>query len=72
MFGIGIYNAIIGNDRSTDEVCRLINQPRTKKDAKLYYKIYSKDVDYDPENEDDVSEEEMQHILSYLMIFVTY
>ena len=65
MFGIGIYNAIIGNDRSTDEVCRLINAPRSKKDAKLYYKIYSKDVDYDPENEDDVSEEEMQHILSY-------
>ena len=65
MFGIGIYNAIIGNDRSTDEVCRLINSPRNKKDAKAYYKIVSKDVDYDPESENDVSEEEMQHILSY-------
>lgn len=65
MFGIGIYNAIIGNDRSTDEVCRLINSPRTKKEAKVYYKIYAKDVDYDPETEDDVSEEEMQHILGY-------
>ena len=35
LFGIGIYNAIIGNDRSVDEVCNLINRPRTKKDAKI-------------------------------------
>ena len=65
MFGIGIYNAIIGTDRSTDVVCRLINSPRSKKEAKLYYKIDSKAVEYDPEDENDVSEEEMQHILSY-------
>lgn len=65
LFGIGIYNAIIGKDRSTDEVCRLINSPRSKKDAKSYYKISSKNVDYDPEDENDVSEEEMQHILGY-------
>ena len=65
LFGIGIYNAIIGNDRSTDEVCRLINKPRSKKEAKVYYKIDAKKVDYDPEDENDVSEEEMQHILSY-------
>lgn len=65
MFGIGIYNAIIGTDRSTDVVCKLINSPRSKKEAKTYYKIDSKAVDYDPEDENDVSEEEMQHILSY-------
>ena len=39
LFGIGIYNAIIGNDRSTEEVCKLINRPRTKKEAKTYYKM---------------------------------
>ena len=39
LFGIGIYNAIIGQDRSIDEVCKLINKPRNKKEAKLYYKI---------------------------------
>ena len=65
LFGIGIYNAIIGNDRSTDEVCRLINRPRSKKEAKIYYKIDVEDVSYRPESEDEVSEEEMQHILSY-------
>ena len=46
LFGIGIYNAIIGNDRSTDEVCRLINSPRSKKEAKVYYQIDSKTVEY--------------------------
>ncbi|MCI9063752.1 MAG: hypothetical protein HFJ17_04035 [Clostridia bacterium] len=65
LFGIGIYNAIIGNDRSTGEVCRLIQQPRSKKQAKLYYKIDTEEVNYRPENENDVSEEEMQNILMH-------
>ena len=33
LFGIGVYNALLGNDRSMEEVCRLINKPRTKKEA---------------------------------------
>ena len=65
LFGIGIYNAIIGNDRSVDEVCNLINRPRTKKDAKIYYKIDSEDVNYQAENENDVSEMEIQNILAH-------
>ena len=39
LFGIGIYNAIIGNDRSVEEVCRLINRPRTKKKQKHIIKL---------------------------------
>ncbi len=65
LFGIGIYNAIIGTDRSVDEVCRLLNRPRSKKDAKLYYKIESEDVNYKSENENDVSELEIQNILAH-------
>lgn len=65
LFGIGIYNAIIGNDRSATEVCRLINRPRSKKEAKIYYKIDADDVTYDPENENDVSELEIQNILAH-------
>ena len=65
LFGIGIYNAIIGTDRSVDEVCRLINRPRSKKDAKQYYKIESEDVNYKSENENDVSELEIQNILAH-------
>ena len=31
LFGIGIYNAIIGNDRSVEQVCKLINKLLKKK-----------------------------------------
>ena len=65
LFGLGIYNAIIGNDRSTEEICRLIERPRSKKQAKIYYKIDSEEVQYKQENENDVSEEEMQNILMH-------
>lgn len=65
LFGIGIYNAIIGQDRSIMEVCRLINRPRTKKEAKLYYKIEVESVNYKTENENSVSEEEVQNILAH-------
>ena len=62
IFGLGIYNAIIGQDRSIDEVCRLINKPRNKREAKQYYKIESDSVNYQPENENNVSEVEIQNI----------
>ena len=65
LFGIGIYNAIIGKDRSTEEVCRLINKPRSKKEAKIYYKIDSGNVGYEVEDDSDVSEVEMQNILNH-------
>ncbi|MBR3163455.1 MAG: hypothetical protein IKF17_05100 [Clostridia bacterium] len=65
LFGIGVYNAIIGNDRSIDEVCRLINKPRLKKEAKTYYQIDSENVSYKAENENDVSEVEIQNILAH-------
>ena len=65
LFGIGIYNALIGNDRSVDNVCNLLNKPRVKKEAKVYYKIDSDDVSYQAENENDVSEVEIQNILAH-------
>ncbi|MCI8273940.1 MAG: hypothetical protein HFJ55_07705 [Clostridia bacterium] len=65
LFGIGIYNAIIGNDRSVNEVSRLINRPRSKKEAKIYYQIDAEDVSYEKEDENDVSELEIQNILAY-------
>lgn len=65
LFGIGIYNALLGNDRSMEQVCRLINQPRLKKEAKMYYKIDADDVSYDPKSEKEVSELEIQNILNH-------
>ena len=65
LFSISIYNAILGEDRTIDEVCRLINKPRTKKEAKLYYKIDSEDAKYEREKENEVSETELQNILRH-------
>lgn len=65
LFSIGIYNALIGTDRNIDEICKLLKVPRTKKEAKLYYKIDSEEVAYQSENENDVSEAEIQSIISH-------
>ncbi len=65
LFGIGIYNALLGNDRSMEQVCRLINKPRVKKEAKSYYKIDADDVNYSNKSEKEVSELEIQNILTH-------
>ena len=65
LFGIGIYNALLGQDRSTTNVCNLLNKPRSKKEAKIYYKIESDEVNYKSESEESVSEAEIQNILNH-------
>ena len=65
LFGIGVYNAVIGKDRDINEVCNLINKPRSKKEAKEYYRIDAEDVNYQAESENDVSEIEIQNILAH-------
>ena len=65
LFGIGIYSALLGQDRTISKVCELINKPRSKKDAKIYYRIDSEEVDYKAESEGDVNEVEIQNILNH-------
>jgi len=65
LFGIGVYSVLIGQDRNVNELCKLIRKPRSKKEAKQYYNIKSNDVEYKPENEGNVSETEIQSILTY-------
>ncbi len=65
LFGIGIYSALLGQDRSITNVCALMNKPRSKKEAKVYYKIDSDNVEYKAESEGDVSEIEIQNILNH-------
>ena len=64
LFNCGIYNVIIGEDRSAYEVCRLINKPRDKSEAKQYYKI-TVDEANQAEVEDEVKEVEIQNILAH-------
>ena len=65
LFGIGIYNALLGGDRSMEQVCKLINKPRNKKEAKMYYKVDANEVDYDNKTTEEVSELEIQNILTH-------
>ena len=65
LFGIGIYNVLLGQDRTTANVCNLLNKPRNKKEAKLYYKIEAEEVNYKSESEDNVSETEIKNILNH-------
>ncbi len=65
LFGIGIYNALLGQDRSAENVCKLLNKPRSKKEAKIYYKIESDEVNYKSESEENVSEAEIKNILNH-------
>lgn len=65
LFGIGIYNALIGEERNIDVLCELLYQPRTKKEAKIAYKIDGNNVLYQAETENSVSESEVQNILAH-------
>ena len=64
IFKKNIYNALIGQDRSIDEVCRLINSPRDKEEAKRYYHIQESELG-DTESEDSVSEAEVENIRAH-------
>ena len=65
LFGIGIYNVLLGQDRTTNNVCQLLSKPRNKKEAKTYYKIETEEVSYKSESEDNVSEIEIKNILNH-------
>ncbi len=65
LFSIGIYNALLGAEKSIDNVCKLINKPRVKKEAKIYYKIDSDDANYNNKDDNEVSELEIQNILTH-------
>ena len=63
LFSIGVYDALIGNDRTIENVCNLLNKPRTKKEAKIYYRI--EQGEYEREDDKNVSEVEIQNILTH-------
>lgn len=65
LFSIGIYSALIGSDRTIENLCALINKPRTKREAKSYYKIFVDEADYRAENSSEVNETEVQNILNH-------
>ena len=49
LFSIGIYSGLMGQDRTIENLCELINKPRSKREAKKYYRIDSDDAEYKSE-----------------------
>ena len=64
IYNLEIYNAIIGQDRSIDEVCKLIYDPRDKGLARQYYDIPVNDLS-GQDDENNVSEAEVENILAH-------
>ena len=66
LFGLGIYNVLIGQDRSVQKVVDLIYKPRSKKEAKAYYKVEAEKINYTSDPSDNgVNESEIQNILNH-------
>lgn len=65
LFSIGVYNALLGQDRVKAEVCKLINKPRIKKEAKIYYGIDAEDAKYDQSSDSEVTELEINNIRNH-------
>lgn len=65
IFGMGIYNVLMGTDRNYENVCKLIKKPRTKKEAKIYYAVDVDDVKYESTSPESVPEEEMNNIIRH-------
>ena len=66
LFGLGLYNVLVGQDRSIQKVASLMYKPRSKKEAKSYYRVEAEDVGYSAADKNGgVSESEIQNILTH-------
>ncbi|MDO5556987.1 MAG: hypothetical protein Q4G05_01910 [Clostridia bacterium] len=63
MLELGIYNCLVGNDRSLEKVCRLINTPRDENQAIEYYGVDIGNRESKINDLENVSETEIQNIL---------
>ena len=70
LFTLGVYNILIGKERTIQNVCALIEKPRNKKKAKLIYNINPKGLSYKQGmTQKKISDKELNNIIRF---FVTY
>ena len=70
LFTLGVYNILIGKDRTIQNVCALIEKPRNKKKAKMMYNIDPKGLSYKQGIvQKAISDRELNSIIRF---FVTY
>ncbi|MBR6252724.1 MAG: hypothetical protein IKR04_02660 [Clostridia bacterium] len=65
LFNMGIYNFLIGDDRQEGPLCKLIKNPRNKKEAKAYININPAELSLDDKQDDGVDERELISICNY-------
>ena len=70
LFTLGVYNILIGKDRTIQNVCALIDKPRNKKKAKMMYNLAPKGLTYKQETtQKKISDRELNSIIKF---FITY
>ena len=67
LFVLGIYNILLGRERTIQNVCALIEQPRNKKTAKMQYNLEPAKLKYMQANDEAVINEKV--LLSILKFF---
>lgn len=66
LFGIGIYNLLIGDDRNISPLCEMIRKPKTKREAKQYLNIDTSLIgDNSITIDEEINEQQMINILSF-------
>lgn len=69
LFVLGIYNILVGKERTIQNVCSLIERPRNKKNAKILYNIDPKAVKYTSvDSQKIVSDKQLLNILKFFNI----
>lgn len=69
LFVLGIYNILVGREKTIQNVCALINRPRNKKQAKLIYSIIPKDLKYNSRiGTDTMSQRELVSIIKFFNV----
>lgn len=69
LFVLGVYNVLVGRERTIQNVCALINKPRNKKQAKLMYGITPKNLRYKARaNNSSISQRELLSIIKFFNV----
>ena len=69
LFVLGIYNILVGREKTIQNVCALINRPRNKKQAKLIYSIMPKELSYSSRmSSDSISQRELVSIIKFFNV----
>lgn len=69
LFILGVYNILLGRERTIQNVCALIEKPRNKKIAKIKYNLNPANLKYaSANNESIINDKELLSILRFSML----